>query len=108
MPSDFTLVMQGRKWKIKFQPPRRMGSDLGRCWDKDRAARTGLIEIRRSLRGLRLLEVLLHECLHASAPFLDEPAIDRIARDLARGAWRAGYRITIAPPSKRSPRGPSA
>jgi hypothetical protein len=106
MPTDFIVEMNGRRWTFRFSPPRNMGTDWGRCWDKDKAARTGLIEIRRSLRGLRMLEVILHEALHASAPFLDEPACDRIAADLARSAWRSGYRITSRP-STRSPGGPS-
>lgn len=50
------------------------------------------IKIRKSLRGERQLEVIIHEVLHGCHWDLDEVAITETAKDLARVLWRLGYR----------------
>ena len=44
------------------------------------------------LKGLRKLEMFLHEPLHACLWDLDEEAVEETARDMARFLWRMGYR----------------
>ena len=52
------------------------------------------IIVRKSLRGERQLEVLIHELLHGCHWDLDEQAVTETAEDLARVLWRLGYRRT--------------
>ena len=57
------------------------------------------IKVRKSLRGERQLEVIIHELLHGCHWDLDEVAITETAEDLARVLYRLGYRKTTEPPS---------
>jgi len=52
-----------------------------------------LIKVRKSLRGERQLEVIVHELLHGCHWDLDEIAITETAQDVARVLWRLGYKI---------------
>ena len=54
------------------------------------------IKIRKTLRGERQLEVVIHELLHAAHWDLDESAVEETAEDLARVLYRLGYRRTIS------------
>lgn len=47
-------------------------------------------------RGLRELETLIHEMIHAADPDAKEKVVHEIAKDMARSLWKLGYR-------KRSP-----
>ena len=55
------------------------------------------IKVRKSLRGERQLEVIIHELLHGCHWDLDEQAITETAEDLARVLYRLGYRKTTEP-----------
>jgi len=44
----------------------------------------GMISYRSTLRGLALLDTLIHELLHAELPELSEPKVRRSARSIAR------------------------
>lgn len=55
------------------------------------------IKIRKSLRGERQLEVVIHELLHGCHWDLDEQAITETAEDLARVLYRLGYRKSTEP-----------
>ena len=57
------------------------------------------IKVRKSLRGERQLEVIIHELLHGCHWDLDEVAITETAEELARVLYRLGYRKTTEPPS---------
>jgi hypothetical protein len=92
-PSDYRVRINGRLWNVRFRPARHMGEDWGRCWDKHRPGRHPLIEIRAALarRPSRLLEVIVHECLHAARPELDEATIDATAASIAAAIRKAGF-----------------
>ena len=55
------------------------------------------IKVRKSLRGERQLEVIIHELLHGCHWDLDEQAITETAEDLARVLYRLGYRKSTEP-----------
>ena len=80
--------IRGLTWKLVFTrlPPDRDGD----CDDPSEPRRR--IRIRRSLRGLRRLEVLLHEIGHASCWDLSEEFVHDWAKDAAQVLWAAGYR----------------
>ena len=90
MKDEFRTRIAGRVWRVRFEPARVMGTDWGRCWLP--AGRHPLIQVRRALRGQRALDVLVHECLHAARPDLDEAAVEAPASAIARAQGRAGYR----------------
>ncbi len=52
-------------------------SCMGRC---DFETRT--ISICSAIRERKLVDTVIHEALHASAPYLAEPEVERIATDL--------------------------
>lgn len=56
---------------------------------------TKRVRVSREAHGLRELDTLIHECLHAALWDLDETAIKEIATDVANIVWRyrGGYRL---------------
>lgn len=71
------VKIDGAWWLIKFVPAVEIDGDQGRCIKDDR-----LILINEDLRGGTLLDVLLHECLHAAGDFLAEEWVTQTATDL--------------------------
>lgn len=81
------IRLRNRYFRLDFE---RLPPDAdGLC---DYHGRT--IKIRKSLRGERQLEVIIHELLHGCHWDLDEVAITETAEDLARVLYRLGYRKT--------------
>ena len=52
------------------------------------------IRVANNLPPIEQLEVVIHECLHASDWFKDEEWIEEVAIDIARLLWRLGWRLT--------------
>ena len=50
------------------------------------------IRLKRGLRGLFLLDTIVHESLHACLWMADEEGIAQTASDIAKVLWRLGYR----------------
>jgi len=73
----------GKPWRIQFRSQR----DDGIC-----TAAKRLITVRRSLKARRLLEVLVHEILHAEHWQIDEQYVQDTAADIARILTRAGFK----------------
>ena len=90
MRNEIRTKIAGRVWRIRFERARVMGTDWGRCWLP--AGRHPLIQIRAALRGRRALDVLIHECLHAARPELEETCVDETASAIALALWKVGYR----------------
>lgn len=82
------LHLCGRRWRLVFVP--RLNAD-GECDPPDTVSKA--IRIAKRLRGQRLLEVLVHEMLHACGWPIDEQFITRAAEDIGRNLWRLGYRL---------------
>lgn len=51
------------------------------------------ITVRAGLRDRRLLEVFIHEFLHAAFWHLSEECVEQTARELSEFLWRLGYRL---------------
>lgn len=66
----------------------------GYCQTPDEPGKQGSREIvvQNYLTGLRRLEVILHEALHAEFPWMGESVVTRAARVIARLLWRLEYR----------------
>jgi len=53
---------------------------------------TGFIYISPKCKGLKDLEIRLHEGIHIHCPYLSEEEVEIIGADLARMLWASGYR----------------
>ena len=84
------ITLRGRRYRLE-EVARLPGDRFGDCTSPLLPHR--LIRVRRSLKGQRRLEVILHEALHACLWDLDEEAIEETAHDLARLLWRLGYGV---------------
>lgn len=81
------LKILGKVWRLRFSP------NLANRGDCDPPHQPGKeIRVSSTLRGEELLEVLLHELVHAAGWHLDESFVERFAADVARALWRLGYR----------------
>lgn len=82
------VTLMGKVWNFVRAPlPKTLD---GLCDPPDKPGKK--IKIRRSLRGERELEVIIHELRHAADWHRDEAAITQEAKDIARVLWRLGYR----------------
>jgi len=70
-----------KTWRLRFVPhlgrAKRAECDSPRTTDKE-------IRIAGRYRGKELIELILHECLHAGLWQLDEETVTEVAHDLAR------------------------
>lgn len=87
-----TFTMRGKRIAFKRVPPSkcvvRGKQARGYFWDD-------LVAVSSDLEGEELLEVIIHEALHAAFPDLSDDAdgpVETTAADLARLLWRLGYR----------------
>lgn len=78
----------GRLWEVRFVP--FLGSARGTCDPPDQ--RSKAIRISRGLKGEELLEVIIHEAMHAADWSKDEEFVDQFGKDLARLLTRLGYK----------------
>jgi len=88
--SEIRAKINGRVWRVVLTPARNMGKDWGRC--DHPPGRHPTIQVRRSLKGVNLLDTIIHETLHAQLPLLDETAVDTTARVVATVLHQLGYR----------------
>lgn len=52
----------------------------------------GQIRVKKNLVNEEKLEIVLHECLHASGWHVDEAYVEEFAKDMARVLWKLGVR----------------
>lgn len=93
--------MKNRPIEVRF---RRLGKHKanggkvdGLAWgyDNDKTGRwepSGLIEIDVRLKGIDLLDTVIHEMIHTHNPQMGEPEVKRQAREIAKVLWKMNYR----------------
>ncbi len=81
------VKIRGQRWTLCTHP---MPEFNGLC-DYPSTPRRH-IWINPDLAKQKLLEILLHECLHAAFIDIDEEVIDTVGKDLAKILWDLGYR----------------
>lgn len=93
---NFTITVGGKRWTWRWHHFGRGDSD-GAC-DQPNTPRKEL-RIRHTLqkpeRQRRLLEVAIHEALHALMWHLDEDTVTSGAEDIADLLWKLGYRRIV-------------
>jgi hypothetical protein len=77
-------LIRGKYWNIRRVS--NLGNARGSCDPPTKPNKE--IKLLSSLRGQELLEVMLHEILHAALWDLDEEAIEETAEDAARAIWK--------------------
>ncbi len=86
-----TFTFNGKRYRFYNSSQSRLpAGDDGKC-DQQDEKRKG-ITIRRTLKGERRLDVLIHEMIHASCWDLAEETVGRMATEIAHALWRLGYR----------------
>jgi hypothetical protein len=53
---------------------------------------TGIIELDPRLKGIKDLEIRIHEITHITLPFLSEEAVIDHSAEMARWLWKSDYR----------------
>lgn len=86
---NVTVEFESMYPKVKKVIRRKLGRN--KAWGLSNDA-TGTIEIDPRCKGIKDIEILLHESLHIVAPFLSEEAVSALAAEQARVIWGQGYR----------------
>lgn len=84
---DFKVRLSTGWWKVVVEPI------LGWCNYKE----LNTIIVRPSTENMDRLDTIIHEALHASKKGMSEAEVARVATDIARVVWRAGYRKVDKP-----------
>lgn len=79
-------TISGKRWRVIRKRQAHAWGTCDRPTTPDKA-----IVIDPHIRGEKLLEVILHESLHAAGWHIDEEFIAEYARDAARLATRMGF-----------------
>ncbi len=86
-----TFTLMENKWKLRFVNTLGKDKEVGVVWG-DCLFKKNTIRVSRQCPQERILEVLIHECLHATSDdMLSEVFIDEAAGDIAKLLTRMGY-----------------
>jgi hypothetical protein len=77
----------GKCWRIVRE---RFRNSWGHCDAPN--IKNKAIYIDPKIRGEHLLEIILHETLHAAGWHIDEEFVEELARDQARLIYKLGFR----------------
>lgn len=75
--------IRGKIWNVRYVPNM---INRGSCDHPN--SKNKSITIKQGLKGVELMEVLLHEMLHSCAWDLDEEVITEMADDISRALWK--------------------
>src|SRR4051812_5872607 len=81
-----------KRYKLLWKTP--PDECRGLCSPPESAEKERDITIKPDLPPKELMEILLHEGLHAELWCLDEPTVDRIGKSFSDLLWKCGYRLT--------------
>lgn len=82
------VKLGGKWWTLRVNGNLK---DYGRMNDPGRAAGR-VIHLASWQSEEELLDTVLHELIHCCRPELEETTVTEMAREMARVAWRLGYR----------------
>lgn len=84
------LTILGKRWRFRWTKRREMPHTLGECDDKTTTNKE--IRIRSDQSEFDILDVIIHEILHAADEHKSEEWVLHAGTDIARALWRLGYR----------------
>ena len=82
------ITIKGRRFELRCV---RMKTCYGQC-DHPNSVRPEIRINSRLKGGVKLMDTLIHESLHASNWDLSEEFVTQFAEDMSRILWRLGYR----------------
>ena len=83
-----SIKLNGKRWKVT-RDKRRAGDDKN--WDGYCDHKKQTIYLNPELSGDKLLDVAIHESLHAMLDIIDEETVDHVASSVARLVSRMGF-----------------
>ena len=84
------VTILGKHWEFVIEPV--PGTSLGLCDPPDKPHKKITVDPKAEKKDALLMEVVLHEALHAACWSLDEDYVDEYARDAARLLAKLGFR----------------
>ena len=84
------VELRGKRWKLEVIEYLQDGS-CGSIDPSDAPQKRILVALNQT--PLDLLDTVIHECLHACVPDLDEDAVTQTATDIAKVLNRMGCKI---------------
>jgi hypothetical protein len=86
------VELRGRRWMLDVVDYLQDGS----CGSVDPSGKPQKrILIARNQTPIDILDTVIHECLHACIPDLDEEAVTETATDITKVLHRMGCRLTL-------------
>lgn len=82
------VTVRGKRWNLVFT---RLKKSMGTC--DAVTVPNKKIRVSNKLKGVRLLDTIIHELMHAGMWDLDEECIHEVASDIAKTLWKLGYRL---------------
>ena len=83
------VYVNGKRWDMVFAPCVDCDGSCDAPTDKNKQIKIAP-RLRKDQR--RLMEVVVHELIHASDWSKDETWVEPVAEDIARVLWKLGYR----------------
>ena len=87
---DMRIELRGKRWRLQGIDFLQDGS-CGSIDPPDTPQKRILIALNQN--QIDILDTVIHECLHACYPDLDEEAITESATGIAKVLFRMGYRL---------------
>lgn len=84
------VTILGKRWTLKLVPKTTRRGHFGICDHPDDAGKTITVEANHD--DERVLNTILHECLHAGAWNLDEGVVTQWSNDVAKILIGLGWR----------------
>lgn len=84
------VTIRGKRYRLRFV---RLKTHYGDC-DHPTTKNKEIRITTDHENEVELLDTVVHECLHAGFPDLDEPAVLRFAKDLTRILTRLGWKLS--------------
>jgi len=80
----YKISINGTKWRLRFVDPGPWTFDepMGECSHPDSDMKEILIS--NKLKGQELVEIIIHEMLHASMWIVSEETVDQTAKDISK------------------------
>jgi hypothetical protein len=86
------ITVNGKRWKLEFVPPRELRHTRGGIIDGPTIPNKRMLLSRALKRHpARLMEITIHELLHASAWSMDEEWVAQTAKDISRVLTNLGF-----------------
>jgi len=93
---DGSYIILGKRWRlvfVRFPSLGRRRSKDGECDAPDSPNKKIRIGKHLHNRPRRLLEVIIHECLHAADWHKDDAWVETVSEDVAKILWAQGFRL---------------